>query len=43
MKLGGPAIQVDTTGEVDISQLVEKLNQVRRGDVDIGITRSCRR
>jgi adenylate kinase family enzyme len=26
----GPVIQVDTSGEVDISQLVEKLNQVRR-------------
>lgn len=26
----GPVIQVDTSGDVDISQLIEKLNQLRR-------------
>jgi predicted kinase len=38
----GPVIQVDTSGEVDISLLIEKLDQVRRGDVDGDVTRSCR-
>lgn len=27
----GPVIQVDTSGQVDISRLIEKLDRVRRG------------